>query len=84
MDELLNAEICNVWLGSWRVTLDGCYETRPGVIQTDEGFQGVLEVSYLGGDCGARWVGDAHKSLSSAKSVARSSENAWHGEYEKS
>lgn len=83
MDENIKIAECHVWLGSWWVTMDGCYETRPGVIQMEEGFQGILEVSYLGGDRGSRWVGDACLSLPDAKSVARSSENAWHREYEK-
>lgn len=82
MDEWIELTECPLWLGRWWVTGDGCYETRPGVVEVSDGYQATLEVSYLGGDVGSRWVGDRCLKLSDAKAVARSAENTWHSEYE--
>ena len=65
------------WVGDWKTSMDGVYETRSRVVVSVYGFLPALEVSERGGDCSPRY-GDAERSLARATLQALANERAWH------
>lgn len=59
-----------VWSGSWLSSDDGTYETKPYVVEDDEGYCGGLFVSQQGGDPGMPTGGEPHATLELAIKAA--------------
>ncbi|MBW8833008.1 MAG: hypothetical protein JF606_27205 [Burkholderiales bacterium] len=66
-----------VWFGDWSIDLDGVYETRASVAQSNEGFLPGLEVSRLGGDCESSY-GNPVPTLAQAIAIAEARVAKWH------
>lgn len=65
------------WSGGWAPSLDGRYETCPCIARSHDGFLPGLCISYMGGDCDARY-GEAVPTLDAAIAIARARDADWH------
>lgn len=72
-----------VRMGRWSSTMDGVYETRALVGQSENGFHAAVEVSRLGGDSGSVPWGKPGPSLVSAGTQASRAEHIWREKYER-